>query len=78
MDRKYTGCDTKKKERLEEGLCKECYYFRGSPWAGQSFTTKNCEGCGIEMEFSTTDTDKYCKECSEAKQICKHCGAKLN
>lgn len=69
--------DPNKEERLEKHLCKSCFYVYNDGWAGQAFTDKNCEDCGKEMIFSTTNTDSFCIECAKKNNVCKHCGGAI-
>ena len=71
--------DRSRKYRLEEGLCKYCYYImRGGTFAGQMITHTNCHECGKEMVFPTTMTDSLCLECAKKLNLCKHCGATMD
>ena len=71
--------DKSRKYRLEEGLCKYCYYImRGGTFAGQMITHANCHECGKEMVFPTTMTDALCLECAKKLNLCKHCGATMD
>lgn len=71
--------DKSRKYRLEEGLCKYCYYImRGHTFAGQMITHTNCHECGKEMVFPTTMTDALCLECAKKLNLCKHCGATMD
>lgn len=71
--------DKSRKYRLEEGLCKYCYYImRGGIFAGQMITHSNCHECGKEMVFPTTMTDALCLECAKKLNLCKHCGATMD
>lgn len=71
--------DKSRKHRLEEGLCKYCYYImRGGTFAGQMITHTNCHECGKEMVFPTTMTDALCLECAKKLNLCKHCGATMD
>ena len=71
--------DKSRKYRLEEGLCKYCYYImKGGTFAGQMITHANCHECGKEMVFPTTMTDVLCLECAKKLNLCKHCGATMD
>lgn len=71
--------DKSRKYRLEEGLCKYCYYImKGHTFAGQMITHTNCHECGKEMVFPTTMTDALCLECAKKLNLCKHCGATMD
>lgn len=71
--------DKSRKYRIEEGLCKYCYYImRGHTFAGQMITHTNCHECGKEMVFPTTMTDALCLECAKKLNLCKHCGATMD
>lgn len=69
--------DPMKETRVEKQLCKSCFYVYNDGWAGQAFTDKNCEDCGKEMIFSTTNTDSFCIECAKKNNVCKHCGGAI-
>ena len=71
--------DNSRKHRLEEGLCKYCYYImKGGTFAGQMITHANCRECRKEMVFPTTMTDALCLECAKKLNLCKHCGATMD
>lgn len=73
--------DYDKKHRLEDSLCKVCFYTQKNnsfvPIAGQAITTHNCESCGVEMIFNNTRFDCLCVDCSVQRNMCKHCTADL-
>ena len=71
---KYTA-DPDRKQRAERQLCKPCYY--GSRMAGQAFTNKPCDCCGEMQTYSSTDTDKLCRNCAVEHKVCRHCSAKI-
>ena len=68
--------DYDKDNRLNELLCKICYYKEGVV-AGQAITKKDCDFCKTEVIYSTTYTDKICPNCAKKNQCCKHCLSKL-
>lgn len=71
--------DKSRKYRLEECLCKYCYYImRGHTFAGQVITHADCRECGKEMVFPTTMIDVLCPECAKKLNLCKHCGATMD
>lgn len=65
-------------ERQEQQLCKSCFYIYNDGWAGQAITTKNCEDCGKEMTFGSTNTDDFCTDCAIKNNVCKHCGGTMD
>ena len=68
--------DMEKDQRRKDQLCKICFYTSGII-AGQAFTDKDCESCGKTQTFSSTYTDKLCKQCAESNNCCKHCMSKM-
>lgn len=70
--------DPDKTKRLNENLCKSCYYVNNGGWGGQAITVKNCEDCGKEMTFASTNTDCFCNACALRNNICKHCGGEMD
>ncbi len=70
--------DKLKTQRLKAGECAFCFYFRDSRFGGAAITTSNCRGCGEQMTFSNTNTDDFCKKCSEKYELCVRCGGDLN
>lgn len=69
--------DEKRKERREAALCPLCFYEQGRI-GGCAMTTTNCSNCVKELNFSSTCTDKLCKECANNLKLCMHCGATQN
>lgn len=70
--------DPEKRIRLNDGLCKYCYYVQTSRIGGCAITHRNCDNCGDEMVFGNTCTDVLCKKCAVEIGYCKHCGQKLD
>ena len=70
--------DIRKEKRVEEQLCKSCYYVFNEGWAGQAFTEAECEDCGQTMIFATTNIDHFCLDCARKNNVCKHCGCKMD
>lgn len=69
--------DTYKEQRIKERNCKKCRYL--SPRiALQAFTNSNCMLCGKIIVNPTSDIDTVCMSCSEEKELCVHCGEKLD
>lgn len=70
--------DPEQTKRLNENLCKSCYYVHNDGWGGQAITTKKCEDCGKEMTFASTNVDNFCNVCALKNNVCKHCGGKMD
>ena len=70
--------DTEKDHRRSEQLCRYCYYTGKNAFAGQAFTDAICIDCGKHMLFPTTSTDQLCPDCAKKRNLCKHCGAKMD
>lgn len=73
---KYFQEDPRKEFRMENRLCKSCFYSTGL--SGQAFSFSNCKICNKEIVSPNTDVDHYCKECSEKYDICVKCGADID
>lgn len=67
--------DPDRKARLTAQLCLPCFY--GSRMAGQAFTNKPCDCCGEMQTYSSTDTDKLCRNCAVEHSVCRHCSANI-
>jgi hypothetical protein len=70
--------DADKTKRLGKRECKWCFYIYSSRMGGAAMTTAPCEGCGNDMGFSSTCTDRFCKDCSVKYDLCKHCGGDID
>lgn len=68
--------DPKKKERVENLLCKRCYY-RGGTLAGQSFVTYHCGICEAQDTHPNTASPRLCTKCAETHKLCVDCGGDL-
>lgn len=64
--------DPKKKERLASCECVICYY--GDRIGGAAMTRAFCGICRRDTMYSSTSTDKTCRECAARMGLCKHCG----
>lgn len=62
--------------RLDDHLCKACYYFIG--FAGQAFTDSACYICGEIIHNNNTNTDKVCRSCAAKHHLCRKCGADIS
>ena len=69
--------DPRKEQRLEAQECVWCYYTKWHALAGQAVTRRKCAVCSKEMTFSSTRTDKLCKECAAELAVCVHCGGPI-
>lgn len=67
--------DVDREVRLEQHLCKSCYYF--SRMSGQAFTRRPCGICNEVQTYSNTDTHDLCKPCAVENKLCKRCSAKM-
>jgi|GEM_PF-6664104 len=69
--------DVDKKARIQQQLCKNCYYLEPARCFVQVCTDSYCSVCGCRLTFPTADTDRTCEKCASEKGICKHCGGKM-
>jgi hypothetical protein len=65
-------------QRVANQVCKCCQYVNKSKIALQKFCTVKCERCDGEMQFSSSDVDKYHIECAKIESCCKRCGASFD
>ena len=65
--------DSDRKKRLDQKLCKYCYYLQGEVIAGAAMTTSLCQICEKETLFGSTYIDKICTDCAKSHKLCKHC-----
>ena len=70
--------DTEREQRLEEGLCPQCYYIHKTRIGGCAMTTQPCGICDKEVLYSSTATDKVCTACAKEHEICKRCAAAVD
>ena len=70
--------DNERKQRLDEMLCKSCYYLYHSRIGGQAMTDRDCGICDQTMRFSSTATDVVCLPCAVESALCKRCGADID
>jgi len=75
---RYT-CDSDKERRLGQGRCKYCFYLRPNCMSLSAMTQKECdnEGCPVVTMYGSSDTDRFCKQCSDKHSICVECGSDL-
>lgn len=64
-------------DRVDKTECKYCFYHPPKG-AFQAITTSDCRDCKIEMTFSDSITDKYCKNCAIKNNVCAHCGTEMD
>lgn len=69
--------DPEKSERIEQVLCKCCYYSK-SQIGGQAFSSRQCASCDWIINASSTCVDVLCVDCAERRGLCKRCGADIN
>ncbi len=69
--------DPQKKERLEKGECRYCFYVPNRI-GGASCTFRPCGICGDQIGSGNTCIDKLCKGCGKKHELCRHCGADVN
>jgi len=55
--------------------CNDC--LMNDCWGGSAMTDSNCEICGKQMTFGSTNVDKLCDECANDNNKCKQCGKLL-
>jgi hypothetical protein len=65
--------DRDREKRLAEGLCRYCFYVRGT-LAGAACTSQPCADCGTVQHFGSTATDALCPDCANKHSLCKRCG----
>lgn len=70
--------DKERKERESHQTCRWCWYARRVTLAGQTFTTSDCEVCGEEMRFPTTNTNPLCIPCAKKLHLCVRCASDLD
>jgi hypothetical protein len=70
--------DEDKKERLDQCLCKACFYILNMRMGGATMTSRPCGVCDLEMNFSSTATDAICPSCANENNLCKRCGANMD
>lgn len=68
--------DVFREKRFNAQECQACFYL--SRIGGCAMTPKNCNACGIEVLYSSTNTDKLCHKCAIVRGVCKHCGADMD
>lgn len=69
--------DADQTERLKARECKLCFYIRKHRIGGAAMTDAECQGCQKVMGFSSTATDKFCRDCSDKYRVCTRCGADM-
>jgi hypothetical protein len=69
--------DTNKKNRLNDCLCKSCFYISHMRVGGAAITNRPCGICESDMRFSSTATDVVCKPCASENNLCKQCGSHI-
>lgn len=69
--------DAEKTERIEQVLCKCCYYST-SQIGGQSMSSRQCASCDLIINAPHTCVDVLCVDCAERRGLCKRCGADIN
>jgi hypothetical protein len=74
----YIASDPQAAVRRSEHECPVCYYLeRGSKIVGHGFTTYTCQECEKEHRHPNTGVPRLCRECAEAKRVCRRCGADI-
>lgn len=71
----YTA-DTRKSERKQHNLCRSCFYFPRTRFAGQAFTDWTCPLCKLPQRHHNTCVPCYCPTCARAYKLCVHCGGR--
>jgi hypothetical protein len=69
--------DKDKQQRLEETICRTCFYFRRSRIGGAAITRWCCGVCGRTQTAPSTATDKVCRPCGQEHLLCVQCGGDL-
>ncbi len=62
--------------RLDELLCKECFY-KLPEFANEYEVESTCKLCGKTIWNPNSDTDDYCNSCCNDNVICRKCGKPL-
>ena len=70
--------DVSHDRRLEEQLCRLCFYLQRERIAMQAFCTKPCASCGEDQRYANSNTDLLCHACAVERGLCKKCGARMN
>lgn len=70
--------DNKKEQRLAQGLCKACFYFRHPRIGGAAFTNRPCGICDEIQSYPLTATNVLCGPCAHANHLCAECGGDLS
>ena len=68
--------DPERAERLTQMECQICW--KQPKVGGCMCTTKECDQCGTEMRFGSTNTDHLCLACAKSLGVCKHCLADID
>lgn len=68
--------DSELDARLDELLCKECFY-KLPEFACEYEAISTCKLCGKDIWNPNSDTDDYCNNCCNDKVICRKCGKPL-
>jgi hypothetical protein len=64
--------DPEREKRVEDCLCKSCFYV--SRVGGAAITQEPCMCCGEMQTYGSTNTDALCLSCARETGLCKHCG----
>lgn len=70
--------DEQKDQRVNQSLCKYCFYLQQPSLAMQSFWEWNCGVCDKPSMASSSATPLVCKECSQEHHLCQECGSNLD
>lgn len=70
--------DPNKKDRIEKGLCKLCFYS-GSKISGAAMTKWNCRACLQNQGlYGCLAVPEVCDKCSKKYSLCKECGSDIH
>ncbi|MFK4706047.1 hypothetical protein ABIC83_002886 [Roseateles asaccharophilus] len=67
--------DPQQEQRLAAQRCKACFYF--TAMGGAAMTTQPCMSCGVDQQYSSTNTSAMCASCAESGNLCRHCGGDI-
>ena len=70
--------DKDKKARIENCLCKNCFYINNARIGGAAMTDRECGICSLLMHFASTCTDDLCLTCSKRNGLCRRCGGDID
>lgn len=64
--------------RMREHECRTCWYLYGATIAMQAFTQRDCDICGEEQTYSSSDTRPICLACAVRNKLCRACCGRVS